>query len=302
VSLRQRIDNGVNWFQSQSTVTKIGLIAILVLMIYLCGVAMPFTLINSVSAAEAAAREMVMAPALPVRGGLEVVETPTPVTAARGGERLAMANFQAIEPTPTYTPWPTETPIPSATPTITPTPTNTPTPTDTPTPLPTDTPTPLPTNTPVPVRLSAVAAAPVRAVAAAAAVVPPPPAVEWQLVEARRLGPCENRGNHHIFIKVVDVAGNPLDGVVLVQSASGNPGQVVDRSVSGAKGPGLAEFVMWKGAEYGVFVANGDGSPASTDFANGLHSNFTDESTCADGGGGNTLFHNSFSVVFKHTR
>jgi len=136
---------------------------------------------------------------------------------------------------------------------------------------------------------------------AAAAVAPAKPAVEWQLVTARRLTPCENRGKHHIFVTVQDAAGNPLDGVIIVQSASGNFGQVMDRMVSGAKGPGQAEFTMWKGAEYAVFIANGDGSPASTDFAQGLHSAFTDEANCSDGGGGNTLFHNSFEVVFRRT-
>lgn len=300
-----RVDRWVAWYQAQSTAARIMLIVLLLGLIWICFVSIPAMLIGTVSAAEAEARSMELAASLPVRGGLEVVDTPTPVVVAKSAPRgvaLAMVGSSVVlEPTPTYTPFPTDTPIPTDTPTITPTPTNTPTATDTPTALPTDTPTPVPTNTPAPVQFRAATAA----VAAQAAAVPaaaPAPAVEWKLIEARRLTPCENKGNHHIFIKVLDAAGNPLDGVVLVQSPSGNFGQVLDRTVSGAKGPGLAEFTMWKKADYSVFVANGDGSPASTDFANGLTSGFTDEANCPDGGGGNTLFHNSFSVIFQRTR
>jgi hypothetical protein len=136
---------------------------------------------------------------------------------------------------------------------------------------------------------------------AVAAAAPPTPAVEWRLVSARRLGPCENRGKHHIHIKVLDSAGNPIDGITLVQSNAANHGQVMDRMASGAKGPGEAEFTMWKGAQYAVFVANPDGSPSSTEIAQPLHSGFTDEQLCSDGGGGNTLFHNSFEVIFQRT-
>ncbi len=301
------IDGMVSWFQGQSTLVKILLILMMIVLIWLCFVTLPSMLISTVRAAEVEARGMEMTAYLPVRGGVEVVApTPAPLVESRS-VAVAMAGPNELEPTPTYTPWPTETPIPTSTPTITPTPTNTPIPTETPTLEPTAT--PFPTSTPVPPpSLPAVASveeaakalaaeAPVEEAQAAALV----SNVEWRLVEARRLSPCENKGNHHIFVKVIDAAGNPMDGVVLIQSASGNPGALLDRSVSGAKGPGQAEFVMWKGATYGVFVANGDGSPASTDFANDLHSGFTDESECADGGGGNTLFHNSFSVIFQRT-
>ena len=153
-------------------------------------------------------------------------------------------------------------------------------PTDTPTPEPTPTWTPLPTNTPVPVVQRAVAQAPAAAAVeqpAAKAAAAPAPSVEWRLVSARRLSACENRGKHNIFVKVLDAAGNPVDGVMVVQANNGNPGNILDRMISGAKGPGLAEFIMWKMAEYMVFIANPDGSPASTDFAQPIHSNFVDE-------------------------
>jgi hypothetical protein len=208
--------------------------------------------------------------------------------------------------TPTYTPWPTETPIPTPTFTPTATPTNTPIPTATFTPAPTNTPIP-PTNTPVPTRVPARAvaraaapAAPVVQVAkAAAAPAPAKPSVQFSLLEARRLSPCENKGNHNIFVKVIDAAGNPVDGVLLVQSPNGGYGNAIDKQMSGSKGPGLAEFLMWKMAEYSVYISTDGANPASTDIANSLHSNFTDEADCAPGQGGNTLFHNSFSVIFR---
>ena len=129
----------------------------------------------------------------------------------------------------------------------------------------------------------------------------PAPSQQYKLIESRRLTPCENRGLHHIFIKVVDAAGNPVDGVTFVQTPADQIGSVLDKMVTGTKGPGLAEFVMWNFAHYGVYVTHDGTTPASSDVAQGLNSNFTDEATCADGGGGNTLFHNSFNVVFQKT-
>lgn len=114
----------------------------------------------------------------------------------------------------------------------------------------------------------------------------------------RRLTPCENKGNHNIFGIVVDTAGNPIDGITFVQTSANGIGDVLDRSVSGAKGPGRFEFVMWKGAEYAVYAAMDGSSPTGSDIARPLHSNFTDEAECAPGEGGNTLFHNSFNVIF----
>jgi CRP-like cAMP-binding protein len=294
----------VDWFRNAPTLTKVLVVLIALLLIYICGAAIPSILIGSVAAAEAEARELTMAAYLPARGGVEVVETPTPEPVRFGS---VAQGPESVPPTPSYTPWPTETPLPTDTPTVTPTPTDTPVPTDTP--LPTATFTPVPTDTPfptpVPVRVQEVApaaeavAAAAVVDAAAAAAKAPASNVDWRLISMRRLTPCENRGMHHVFVTVQDAAGNPLDGVVLIQSNDGNPADVLDRTVSGAKGPGKAEFAMWKGAQYMVFVSGGDGLPGSTDIARGLTSGFTDEALCDDGSGGNTLFHNSFEVIFQ---
>ena len=298
--LGSRIRGGIDWFQEASTVTKILVVVLLLMLVYICGFALPYmALVRPVSAAESEVRQIQMSAALPAFGGVELPPTPTPelgvlAVAMLGGDLAA---------TPTYTPWPTETPIPTDTPTVTPTPTFTATPTDTPLPTATPTFTPEPTNTPEPVRQAApVVEAQPEPEVRAAAVELPKSSVEWRLVSARRMTPCENRGKHNIFVTVLDAAGNPYDGALVVQSNRGDYGNILDRMPSGTKGPGLAEFIMWKIAEYSVFIANPDGTPASTEFAEPVHSNFTDEAECGDGGGGgNTLFHNSFEVIFQRT-
>ncbi|MGQ9840840.1 MAG: cyclic nucleotide-binding domain-containing protein [Anaerolineae bacterium] len=275
-------DSATSWWSRSSTGAKFRLVAVILLLIWLLGVAAPSVIISLLSRAE----------------NVSMSNTVSRVSVSERTVLLALATDLPVDATPTFTPWPTETPIPTPTFTPTATPTNTPTPTPTFTPTATPTNTPVPTNTPRPVRVAA--PAPATAAARAAAPAPAPaPTVQFKLIEMRRLSACENRGMHNIFIKVVDTAGNPVDGVLLIQSPAGQPGNVLDKALTGSKGPGKAEFIMWKGAEYAVYVSTDGANPASSDIAQPVHSNFTDEEMCADGGGGNTLFHNSFSLVFQ---
>ena len=122
----------------------------------------------------------------------------------------------------------------------------------------------------------------------------------------RRLTPCENRGKHNVYVRVVDANGNGINDVWVVQAPAGNPSNIIDRKQTGdhdswvmISEAGRADFAMYKGAEYMVFVSEDGATPASTDFAQPVHSNFTDEANCEDGEGGNTLFHNSFALVFR---
>ncbi len=280
-----------SWWSRSSTGAKIRLVAVIVLLLWVLGAA-AVAIINSLVSQTSGISSAPMAAA----------------SYQDRAVRVAMIADLPTDVTPTYTPWPTETPIPTPTFTPTATPTDTPIPTATFTPLPpTDTPVP-PTNTPVPTRVPvrAVAKAPAApavqaAVAAAPKAAPAPakPSVQFSLIEARRLSPCENKGKHNIFVKVVDGAGNPVDGVLLIQTPNGGYGNVIDKQMSGSKGPGMAEFIMWKMAEYSVYISTDGSNPASTDIAQPLHSNFTDEADCSPGEGGNTLFHNSFSVIFR---
>lgn len=281
-TLNRAANATTSWFGSLSAGAKFRLIAVTLLLLWLVFVAGAYLIRSVVSQADTP----------------NVANTVARTSFRERAVLVALAADLPVDVTPTYTPWPTETPIPTPTFTPTATPTNTPipTPTFTPTPAP-PTATPVP-PTAVPPRVVARQAAPA-AVAAAAA--PAKPSVQFKLVEMRRLSACENRGMHNIFITVVDAAGNPVDGVLLIQSPNGQPGSVLDKSVSGSKGPGKAEFIMWKGAEYAVYVSTDGANPASTDIAQPVHSNFTDEEMCGDGGGGNTLFHNSFNLVFQKT-
>jgi CRP-like cAMP-binding protein len=287
VGLGRAADTAGGWFNSRSAGAKLRMIAVIVLLIWLLGVAAPLAIISLISSNSAPS-------------------APRPISRAPAAFRdrivmVALAEDLPVDVTPTYTPWPTKTPLPTATFTPTPIPTDTPIPT--PTFTPTATPIP-PTATPVPRRFAApAAAAPAAAPAAAAAAAAPAPAakpsVQFSLIENRRLTPCENLGKHNIFIKVVDAGGNPVDGVTLVQTPKDQIGNVLDKSVSGTKGPGLAEFAMWKGAEYSVYVTDDGVNPSSVEVASGMNSNFPQDEQCSTADGGNTLFHNSFNLIFR---
>ncbi len=262
--VRMQMEALADWFHSLNLVTRVELSAAALLLVWLLGVALPWSVISSVSSARAASRH----------NGAMVPEA----------RRVAMS----VLPTPTFTPLPTKTPIPTDTPTPTPTFTPTPTPTNTPLPTPTFTPTPRPV---------------LRAVAKAKPKPKPKPtatpSVEFALVEKRRLTPCENKGKHNIYIDVVDVNGNPVDGVWVVQAVYNDLGHILDKQRTGSKGPGKAEFLMWKHGTYSVFISLDGVHPASSDIAQPLTSALPDEAMCKDGGGGNTLYHNSFHLTFK---
>ncbi|MEW5959290.1 MAG: hypothetical protein AB1801_16285 [Chloroflexota bacterium] len=146
-----------------------------------------------------------------------------------------------VTPTPTFTSTTTATLIPTATaiettrPTATPT--NPPTPTFTPTLFPTDTPTS--TNTPRPTQTPTVTPIP----ATPTPTYTPTPSVDFRIA-SWRLWPLElnsgcSKGMHSIFITVLDVAGNPLNDIVV-----GDTWNNVE-VVTGSKGVGKAEINLW---------------------------------------------------------
>jgi len=145
-------------------------------------------------------------------------------------------------PTPTITPLPTDTPVPTdvpATPTQTPLP-----PTDTPEP----TPTPGPTNTPAPPTDTPT---------------PTPPPVDFRLVDAHMLpNPSYNScpGSHQIFVTVLDVNGNPLDGITVEDTY-----QAVPPHITGEKGPGKLEYDLWNNGFALHVTKKADGAPATSE-------------------------------------
>jgi len=165
---------------------------------------------------------------------------------------------------------------PTPTHTVTPTPTPTPVPTDTPTPTPTPVP---PTDTPVPVDTVAQRyPGPAhqhpwpayRHPEPTATPEPTKPPVDYVVADAHMIpnpsyGGCP--GAHSIFVTVVDVNGNPIDGVSIEDS-----GHAVPPKISGEKGPGKVEYDLWKNG-FSLYISkNADGSPATSDITPKLSS------------------------------
>jgi hypothetical protein len=182
------------------------------------------------------------------QGGLSQI-TATPTKTLRPLFTSTFTPTPSPSPTDTALP-PMATPLPNDTPTVAIPPTDTPVPTDTALPptetsvpptetpaLPTNTPRPKATNTPVPPTNT------------------PKPQVDFRVKEivAFMDGSLTASGMHNIYFTVVDAGGAPIDGIVVEEVNNQPPAQVI----SGAKGPGKAEFTMWA-ADYRFRVAGND--------------------------------------------
>lgn len=213
----------------------------------------------------------------------------------------------AITPsaTPSATPLPTNTPAPTATSTQTPAPTVPPTPTETP--LPTDTPIP-PTRKPAPPTDTPTPAPPTNT---------PVPAVDFVIVSQRRYSKDENggcSGMHTVFVKVQDVNGNPLDGIIV-----GNKWNDTNALATGRdKGPGAAQLDLWKntyemavkGDENGNTFTSQSGMPMSSRTPEISDEDLIAAGYCADMGDCQVMRsddpyrchgHFSYEIIFKKT-
>lgn len=216
-------------------------------------------------------------------------------------EQVTFSQVVLAQAEPTRTPFPTFTPPPvyydAETGAIVgePTPTNTLvptwTPSITPTPLPTDTPTatPIPTQTPVPpvaVRMAANTPTPAPT---------PTPNVDF-LVSVRQLTPCENQGKHHIFIHVLDQAGEPMSGMKVKVFWPGGESFVVTGTKTGDAG--LTDFAMFKG-NYTIQMAD-----FSSQVAGPVTPDIPQDMVCTENGNtvANSLFHYSYEVIFTKVR
>jgi hypothetical protein len=115
------------------------------------------------------------------------------------------------------------------------------------------------------------AAAPVATKAPPAPTQPPTPANDFAITELRALGEGENNGGiegpgagRTIFITVLDAAGNPLNGALIVNTAQW-PRQVL----SGDKGPGKAEILMDR-EEFRLKVESVNSQPVSSEVSHNL--------------------------------
>ena len=269
----------------RSTGAKVRLVAVILLLIWLLGVAAPSVIISLLSGNNIGGQ---------LQSGRQV-ELPRPGRCWWRWPPICRCRRHAD-----LHAWPTETPIP--TPTFTPTATPTETPIPTPTFTPTDTPIP-PTDTPV--RRPRARARPRRRVRAALRRLrprrPPRPAprCSTSCIEMRRHDPVrEPRQAPHL-----------RQGCGCRRQPGGwrDPGPSArrsDRQRAGQdglrhQGPGPGRVHHVEGRPVHRLRLQDGVNPASTDIAQPLHPNFTDEANCSDGGGGNTLFHNSFNVVFQ---
>jgi len=283
------------WFTTRSRRVKMGLLMLLMLLIWLCGITAPSALINQLSAN--------------LNGG----ENDVGYAYAQDGSepsRLLMQGVQengAVAALPfveTVTPTPSNTPTPTDTPTVTPTTTGTPLPTWTPTATPTDTPLP-PTSTPTPLpdpptpTPPPYTAAPRPPADTPTPEPTPTPDVDFIIASVRQLTPCENEGKHHIFVHVIDQAGNGMNDVP-VKVCWGASDNDCARPFTETKerGKGWVEFAMFKGT-YNVRV---DGAKSAV--ASGITPDYQLNEICPESGNAvaNSLYHASFEVTIQKVR
>ena len=105
----------------------------------------------------------------------------------------------------------------------------------------------------------------------------------WKIVTVHHLTSEENRGNHNIFVEVLDGDDKRLYGAqVKMTWQTGSAINTIDKPTSE---PGT-NFPMWKNQVCDIEVVNG----LVSDRVIGIHTNHPDE------GPGNTCFHHSFFI------
>ena len=114
----------------------------------------------------------------------------------------------------------------------------------------------------------------------------------WRAVRVHHLTPEENGGRHHIFLEVLDEAGERLFGAQLRVTWDGQEEVVIAEKPLNEPG---ANFPTFGGQECAVEVLGLPVQTLPSDRVVNLHSDHLDEPP------GNTRFHHSFSVVFQRT-
>jgi hypothetical protein len=118
------------------------------------------------------------------------------------------------------------------------------------------------------------------------------------------LGPT---GGHSIYLTVVAADGSPLDGIILEEVNNQPPVQVV----TGEKGPGKTEFLMWA-ADYRFKVVGDTGGRGYSSevthqlsilFEHGVWDDLIRGGICSDEAACRALgpLHYSYNVTFQRT-
>ncbi len=190
----------------------------------------------------------------------------------------------------------TRTPFPTFTSTFTPRPPATAISTHVPAWTPTITPTPSPTDTPTPI--PRVFAQSFRPLPTPTATEIPTPIFDY-IGTARQMTPCENQGNHHLFVYVRDKAGHGIPNIKLrVFWVGGSGGEAFLMTGTKIQDPGLTDFAMFKGS-YSIEVIDG-----LSQVIGPLSPDIPQNETCAQNGNteANSLYHYSFEVIFTKVR
>ncbi|MEP7200233.1 MAG: cyclic nucleotide-binding domain-containing protein [Chloroflexota bacterium] len=168
----------------------------------------------------------------------------------------------------------------------------------------------VPINTPAPTARPVVRPTVVATVAGPVAASVPNPAassVDYVVEKVRRLTGCENQGNHNLYIVVLDKDGNgvpnhELEIVWDSGSAKVRTGNKVENipwlGVDSKTTKGYVDFAMFKG-RYRVRLTS-----ATSEQSKWVSPDIVEPERCDknDNPVGNSLFHNSFLVVFRKTR
>jgi hypothetical protein len=122
--------------------------------------------------------------------------------------------------------------------------------------------------------------------------------VDFVLKGIRQLTPCENRGKHHIFVRVLDANGQGINDMpVKIQWAATADGFVVAKTETKDNEPGRIDFAMFKGT-YEVQVMGG-----TSEIAKGITPDYASvNEACGEDVQANSLFHISFDVTFQRIR
>lgn len=104
---------------------------------------------------------------------------------------------------------------------------------------------------------------------------PPKPAIDFALIKDRMLSKQENggcSGNHNIYVKVVDINGNPLNGVTVRRVWAGE--EVLSGSkpddFMGRPDQGWLTFALYKNGDQVQVVRDADGREVSSDVTRSL--------------------------------
>jgi len=219
-----------------------------------------------------------------------------------------------LPPAPTLVPTFTPTPLPvptvprSAAAVFTPTPQTTLTAIPSHTPIPTITPTTTPTRPPTATPTPRRRVTPTPTLAGTPTITPTPtPSVDYRVLKVRQLTACENGGNHHLFILIVDTQGNGVPGLTIEVTWDGGSyrdatGKKVENipalGVDARTTVGYVDYAMFKG-RYRARVLNGTSEQTPW-----LTVDIPVDELCPsrDNPIGNSLFHYSYLIVFQKTR